>query len=90
MLIVQNFELYIEEYLLRGRENDFPMIDQYPFCSARRLLHRPSFHKRNGLMAEKEFEVEICRLICPSKNVVHHSELSRTVSTYAGFSYFRK
>jgi len=66
MIIIHDFKIDIEEYVSRGKDNDFPVISGCPCCSARRTLHRHGFYERNGLSKEKEYRLVICRLRCPS------------------------
>jgi hypothetical protein len=67
MLIIHDFGLSIKEYVLKGKENNFPVIFQCPCCSAIGLLHRHGFYDRNGIVEDgEEYVVVICRLICTS------------------------
>lgn len=59
MLIIHDFGLIIEEYVLKGKENNFPMILQCPCCSVVGLLHRHGYC-RNGMVEEGEEFAIMC------------------------------
>lgn len=66
MIIPYDFEVGLNEYWQKGKENDFPVFDQCPNCQcpAGGNLYRNGFYWRNAITQEVELCIPICRLKC--------------------------
>lgn len=66
MIILHDFEIGIEEYEARGKNNSFPAFDRCPNCQciAQGNVHRNGFYWRYGITEEKELYIPICRFRC--------------------------
>lgn len=65
MIILHDFGIGIEEYVAKGKENDFPTFDRCPDCQciAQGNVHRNGYYWRYGI-EEGEFYIPICRFRC--------------------------
>jgi transposase-like protein len=64
MIIIYNFLIDMKEYVLRGKENDFPILSECLQCKAKGQVHRHGFYWRNGITEDKEERVPVCRYKC--------------------------
>jgi len=67
MIIIHDFGIGLEEYGLRGKENEFPMFDRCPDCNciAQGNVHRNGYYWRYGIdEADQALRIPICRLRC--------------------------
>jgi hypothetical protein len=68
MQLIHNFNLSLEDYAVRGKGNDFPVIASCPLCMAQEALKRHGFYWRNAKSSksEKWLRLPICRFLCVS------------------------
>lgn len=66
MILSHDFQISIEEYAQRGKENEFPVLDQCPncHCAAGGNVYRHGFYWRNGITEDVTLRIPICRLKC--------------------------
>jgi len=66
MLILHDFEIEIEEYEIKGKENNFPVFERCPNCQcfAQRNVHRNGYYWRYGINDKNELYIPICRFRC--------------------------
>jgi transposase-like protein len=65
LFVYHDFNISVEEYESRGKNNDFPTVEQCPHCKSRIRLYRHGFYWRNAV-EEKQHRIPILRLKCPS------------------------
>lgn len=65
MMHYHDFQVTLNEYHLRERENSFPDLDYCPICHAKNRLNRHGFYERNAINEHHTYRIPICRLICP-------------------------
>lgn len=66
MVISYDFGIGLKEYAIRGKENDFPILDTCPNCNCVAFgnIHRNGYYWRFGVTDEETVKIPICRLIC--------------------------
>lgn len=66
MIILQDFEIGIGEYELKGKKNNFPMFQRCPGCQCivQGNVHRNGYYWRYGINDEAELYIPICRFRC--------------------------
>jgi len=70
LFVYHDFGISVKEYEVRGKNNDFPEVEQCPHCKGRIRLYRHGFYWRNAIHT-KQYRIPICRLKCPScKNAI--------------------
>jgi hypothetical protein len=66
MVIIHDFCIDLKEYVLRGEDNEFPILTECLQCKARGMMHRHGFYWRNGITEKEDERVPICRYKCTS------------------------
>ncbi|MEB3750750.1 hypothetical protein EP10_001591 [Geobacillus icigianus] len=61
MIQFHDFGIDIQTYTDRGKENDFPDVNQCPHVLSRRPLRRHGYYQRYALTAEGEYHLWIAR-----------------------------
>lgn len=71
MMISHDFGMDLEEYAIRGKANDFPILDRCPNCNGlgHGNVHRNGFYWRYGITEETTIKIPICRFKCLSCRV---------------------
>jgi hypothetical protein len=64
MIYPHDFGIDIYEYEAKGRENDFPVLNQCPGCLSQGKLHRHGYYWRYGIEGDEHMRIPICRYIC--------------------------
>lgn len=66
MFVIYECKYSVVDYEMRGRENEFPELNQCPRCKARNQLKRHGFYDRNAIEGDALYRIPICRLRCPA------------------------
>ncbi|QOY38303.2 DUF6431 domain-containing protein [Anaerobacillus isosaccharinicus] len=64
MVIIHDFGIGLQEYELRGKENEFPIIEFCSECKGRGKLYRHGFYMRFGIIEKGAISIPICRVKC--------------------------
>lgn len=64
MQMVHEFNIPIEEYAKRGKDNEFPVINSCPICKAVTVLRKNGFYKRYAILSKRDLRIHVRRLKC--------------------------
>lgn len=66
MIISHHFEIGLEEYVRKGKENDFPILDNCPNCGchAPGNIHKHGFYWRYAIQGDEASRLPIRRVRC--------------------------
>ena len=64
MIICHDFGISINEYEVRGKQNDFPIIECCFNCKEHGKVQRHGFYWRYGICEEGTLNLPICRMKC--------------------------
>ena len=66
MIIKFDFEIGLDEYESKGKQNEFPVFERCPNCNciSHGNLHRNGYYWRYGIDEKSELLIPICRLRC--------------------------
>ncbi|GLH62983.1 hypothetical protein PG301_08220 [Parageobacillus sp. G301] len=72
-----DFQVDVQTYAQRGKQNDFPLLKRCPHCQAKRPLYRHGYYERNAVTSHQSYRIWIARYRCP--------ECRRTVAVLPSF-----
>ena len=71
MIIKFDFEIGLDEYESKGKQNEFPVFERCPNCNciSHGNLHRNGYYWRYGIDEKSELLIPICRMRCKACGV---------------------
>ncbi|QXJ38807.1 hypothetical protein BV455_02151 [Parageobacillus caldoxylosilyticus] len=65
MIRFHDFQVDVQTYAQRGKQNDFPLLKRCPHCQAKRPLYRHGYYERNAVTPHQSYRIWIARYRCP-------------------------
>src|SRR5690625_5459191 len=92
MIIKFDFEIGLDEYESKGKQNEFPVFERCPNCNciSHGNLHRNGYYWRYGIDEKSELLIPICRLRCKACGVnisILDRKSTRLNSSHVAISY---